>query len=706
MGWDGRLPDTDRYSVTQVSRPWSQGVNEREAHRTTRIALGGPRASVLAHIMPEGQSGAPKRRKKLKWYQLVGVTFFAVCGGDYGIEDTVGAAGSRLTLLGLVVLPWIWSLPIALMTAELSSMIPESGGYVVWVHRAFGPFWAHQNAVWNLVANAFDNALYPVMFVDYLQYFPLFRSLDGWSRWFVELLMLAAVTMLNLLGVDVVADASTLFAGLVISPFAALVVCGLPDLNVTALTRPFSGKHIHWGTYLSVLLWNTSGYDSVGALAAEVESPGKAFPRAMIATILLVSLVYILPLSVAISLDHQNLQKWSDGHFTVVAQQHVGDWLSAWIAIGGALSAVGLLNTLLCTAARVTASAAKLRVVPTMLAKTDKKGLPRRATITISVVLAFACALPFSELVSISMLFYGATTAFEFSAMLVLRHAEPDTPRPYRIPLDRRCLALAYTPPLLLCLLLIALAPLAAWVLFILSVALGLGTYYVAHGCSLHAARGCYRPQPAHAALCGAGVLSPRTPKQAHAQKSPSFLFKSSGGRGGGSGGGYGQLRTNELNGSQPVSPHADGDEGGIMLAEECGEASGAAAANAAHRSDDPAAFERAGHRPVGGPGPLDAPIAISVQRGHSSGSNGGGGSGGGKRGSPATPCSERRGATPPMTIVVPGSGTTMPPSAPGSSHSEDAHNAFASPALNTPALEREASARLLASGSTWSARG
>ena len=43
---------------------------------------------------------------------------------------------------------------------------------------------------------------------------------------------------------------------------------------------------------------------------------------------------------------------------------------------------MGLLNTLLCTAARVTASAAKLRDVPTMLAKTDKKGLPRRATIT------------------------------------------------------------------------------------------------------------------------------------------------------------------------------------------------------------------------------------------------------------------------------------------------------------------------------------
>ena len=95
---------------------------------------------------------SPGPAKVITWTQLVGLTFFAVCGGDYGIEDAVGAAGARMTLLGLLVLPWVWSLPIAMMTAELSAMIPEAGGYVVWVHRAFGPFWAHQNAMWNLLS--------------------------------------------------------------------------------------------------------------------------------------------------------------------------------------------------------------------------------------------------------------------------------------------------------------------------------------------------------------------------------------------------------------------------------------------------------------------------------------------------------------------------------------------------------------------------
>jgi hypothetical protein len=100
---------------------------------------------------PASAAGGGGLIKTLSWHHLVGVTFFAVCGGDYGIEDSIGAGGVGFTLIGLCVLPWVWSLPIALMTAELSSMIPETGGYVVWAHRAFGSFWATQNAVWNLV---------------------------------------------------------------------------------------------------------------------------------------------------------------------------------------------------------------------------------------------------------------------------------------------------------------------------------------------------------------------------------------------------------------------------------------------------------------------------------------------------------------------------------------------------------------------------
>jgi hypothetical protein len=73
-----------------------------------------------------GGGSVPGLKRQLQWHHLVGVTFFAVCGGDYGIEDSVGSGGVAYSLLGLLLLPWFWSLPIALMTAELGAMIPEA----------------------------------------------------------------------------------------------------------------------------------------------------------------------------------------------------------------------------------------------------------------------------------------------------------------------------------------------------------------------------------------------------------------------------------------------------------------------------------------------------------------------------------------------------------------------------------------------------
>lgn len=254
------------------------------------------------------------------------------------------------------------------MTAELGTMMPDMGGPIVWVDRAFGRRVAHSNAIIRLVANFFDLALYPVMFADYLRELHPMLKLEGVHRYLLSASLVGAVTLLNVAGVDAVASVSTVFTVLVISPFAALVIYGLPRVDPSAWLiglNPAEWSSLggvgggestvgpyRWGTYFSVLLWNMSGYDSVGALAAEVADPGRDFPRAMGATIILVSLVYIVPVAVGVSLDDPaHLPKWSDGTFAVVAEDHVGPWLAKWISLGGALSACGLLNMQVLTTA-------------------------------------------------------------------------------------------------------------------------------------------------------------------------------------------------------------------------------------------------------------------------------------------------------------------------------------------------------------------
>jgi amino acid transporter len=56
------------------------------------------------------------------------------------MEQIVMAAGPLYALMGFSLI-FVWALPEALVTAELSSALPESSGSVAWVTVAFGPFW-------------------------------------------------------------------------------------------------------------------------------------------------------------------------------------------------------------------------------------------------------------------------------------------------------------------------------------------------------------------------------------------------------------------------------------------------------------------------------------------------------------------------------------------------------------------------------------
>lgn len=87
------------------------------------------------------------------------------------LQDAVKAAGPLLAILGFTILPFVWSVPEALICAELATAFPENSGYVVWVESAFGPFFGFLEGLFSWVSGVTDNTLYPIMFVKYLEIF-------------------------------------------------------------------------------------------------------------------------------------------------------------------------------------------------------------------------------------------------------------------------------------------------------------------------------------------------------------------------------------------------------------------------------------------------------------------------------------------------------------------------------------------------------
>jgi len=131
-------------------------------------------------------------RDRISTLGLVAATFFIVSGGPYGLEEIVLGHGYRGAIVLLLVVPLLWSLPVALMVGELGASLPATGGYYVWVRRAMGPFWGLQEAWLSLAVGIVNVAIYPVLLVTYLQHF--WPGLGPGAGWRVSLAAIALGT--------------------------------------------------------------------------------------------------------------------------------------------------------------------------------------------------------------------------------------------------------------------------------------------------------------------------------------------------------------------------------------------------------------------------------------------------------------------------------------------------------------------------------
>jgi amino acid transporter len=409
-------------------------------------------------------------RRTFGFARLVALTFFCVAGGAYGFEDAVGAAGPGVALAALVLVPWLWSFPTALMTAELSAAMPEDGGYVVWVERAFGRFWGFQEGWWSWLCSFADNALYPVMFVDYLSY--LRGDMPFAERWAIGAALVALTTWLNIRGTRLVGASLLVFTVIVLAPFAAMVALGAPHVDAAAWLA--GGGKGDWALLLSVVLWNTSGWDNAGTMAGEVEKPARNYPAAMAAAVVLVTVAYLLPVAVGVGVDH-NWQAWEEGYFPKVADAIGGPWLGAALAAAALVSAAGLLSALLCTSSRVPYAMAARGMLPAPLERLHQRYATPWVSILVNAV-GVALLIPFSfqELVQVDMFLYALALILEFAALVWLRLKAPDMARPYRVPGGTAGAVVLSIAPVVLCVISIAFADMPTILVSVAGIVLGL----------------------------------------------------------------------------------------------------------------------------------------------------------------------------------------------------------------------------------------
>ncbi|MDP9158977.1 MAG: APC family permease [Acidobacteriota bacterium] len=389
-------------------------------------------------VAPASQTSlsiAPKKKSvRLTLWPLVAATFFMVSGGTYGTEDIVHGAGYWRAIVILLLTPILWSLPTAFMIGELSSALPYEGGYYAWVRRAMGNFWGFQEAWLSLVASIFDMAIYPTLFVAYLtRLFPWFS--EGNRGVIVGLAVVVVCALLNIAGVRVVSTTSLWLFFLLSSPFLLVVI--LAPLKYAALfhavTTPTTSKVDMIGGLL-IALWNYMGWDNASTIATEVERPQRTYPKAMLLSVLVVALTYIIPVA-AVWATGLPASSWETGSWADIAGTLGGPLLRIGLVVGGMISAFGMFNALVMSYSRLPLAMAQDGMLPKVFAKLQPKTrAPWVAIVVCAIGWAMCLGLGFARLVTIDILLYGSSLTLEFIALIVLRIREPELPRPFRVP--------------------------------------------------------------------------------------------------------------------------------------------------------------------------------------------------------------------------------------------------------------------------------
>ncbi|KAM1802720.1 hypothetical protein TB2_028309 [Malus domestica] len=379
---------------------------------------------------------ATTNRKKLTLIPLIFLIYFEVAGGPFGEEPAVQAAGPLFALLGFLIFPFIWSVPEALITAELSTAFPGNGGYVIWADRAFGPFWGSLMGTWKYLSGVINIAAFPVLCIDYMdKIIPALES--GWPRYLAISISTLILSFVNYTGLTIVGYAAVLLAIASLSPFILMCLIAIPKIRPHRwLSLGQKGVEKDWNLFFNTLFWNLNFWDNVSTLAGEVHNPQKTFPVALFVAVIFTCLAYLFPLFAVIGSVNVDQTRWGSGFHAEAAEMIAGKWLKYWIEVGAVFSGIGLFEAQLSSYGYQLLGMANLGFLPKLFAlRSSRFNTPWVGILLSTVIILAVSFMNFTDIIASANFLYSLGMLLEFSAFLWLRRKLPALKRPYRVPM-------------------------------------------------------------------------------------------------------------------------------------------------------------------------------------------------------------------------------------------------------------------------------
>jgi len=397
----------------------------------------------------------PAQPRKATTFHLVFMTYSVICSGAYGLEEMVSSSGPGMTMLTLVVLPFIWA-----------ARYPVEGGYYRWARMAFGDFTGYLAGWLVWLANFATNATFAVLFANYLRYW--IPDLPHFWNWTIAVLVVWVTIYMNWRGIRPVGTASVILTVLIFFPFLAMTLSGLLRWRfnpLVPLVAPDKGPLSAFVAGLGIAIWLYSGFEKLTPNAGEVENPSRAFPIALAFAVPMAAGSYIIPTFAALA-GHGHWSEWGESYFSVAAKALGGPALGAGMAAGALISNACLLMVTILGQSRLPMVMAEDGLFPRVFARTHPRfGTPTVSLVSGGVVLTALVWYKFSDLAAIFSLVQVLAYLLIFASLLRLRTHPPaawaavaagGAGAEFRIPMGMTGLALMTIPSLFLSAMVIA----------------------------------------------------------------------------------------------------------------------------------------------------------------------------------------------------------------------------------------------------------
>jgi len=372
---------------------------------------------------------------------MIGAGIF-VFPGLAGAE--VGTAATASFAVGGVI-----ALLVALPTSELATAMPKSGGGYYFISRGLGtlPGTIVGLSLW--LGLVFATAFYLVGLGYY--------ALDGLAEVGISIgaspgIIVSALavvfgiafTVLNITGTENAAKLQNGIVALLLSMLVAFLGFGLLDAFGFVDADTAAGTEADRWTVVPILstaaLVFTSylGFAQVATVAGEMKKPGRNLPLAMIGSVVIVTVMYVLTIFVATNVfDRDQLDEAGETAMVEIGRELLGTGGALVIIVGGLLATMSSANASILSTSRAIYGVSKDALLPKQATRINLKyGTPHVALgMAGGPVIVLAATRQVQILAEVASFLHLVMYGLICVALIAIRRDEPDWYDPdFRVP--------------------------------------------------------------------------------------------------------------------------------------------------------------------------------------------------------------------------------------------------------------------------------